>query len=308
MLLSPKTLDTHGDHTIFTVDMTTVLQGRRRSILNHFICCTSAFDSACDWLRPRLLEQGKDVGDALLNDEQLQRYAMISEQADRFRLWGHDFNITSTREDSLYAQLDAEVPLLLDRLEQELDIKKNWRGIFNKQELAGHPLSDSWQYLATNGQDYQDIPLDSEAIEKTVNELYHVSNRSQTQHQSQEIPVISSGQVGPKHRDPLERKIPDESLHTLALGVSQAMLQTKHEQHDFATSSPVGLSLKSPQRSNVTTLISSEPQCNTEYQDPCYLETVTHHHRQYQQWSVDNRTYFGPADEVLRWLCALNVT
>jgi hypothetical protein len=285
--------------------MTTVFQGRRRSILNHFICCTSAFDSACDWLRPRLLEQGKDARDAPLDDEQLQRYAIISEQADRFRLWGHDYNITSTREDSLYAQLGAGVTLLLDRLEQELDIKKDWRGTFNKQELAGHPLSDSWQYLATNGQDCQDIPLDSDAIEKTVNELYYVSNRSQTQHQSQEIPEMSSGQVGPKHRDPLERETPDESFHTLALGVAQAMLPIEHEQslgkleqHDFATSSPMGLSPKSPQRSYVTSFVSSDPQAGTDDMDPVYLETVTHHNRQFQEYAIENRIYFAPADKV----------
>jgi hypothetical protein len=109
----------------------------------------------------------------------------------------------------------------------------------------------SVEYLSTNDQDYQDIPLGSEAIGKTVNKLYHVSNTSQTQHQLQEIPVMSLEQVVSKRRDPLELEILDESFHTLALGVSQAMLYIEHEQslgkieqYDFATSSPAGISLK----------------------------------------------------------------
>jgi len=32
--------------------------------------------------------------------------------------------------------------------------------------------------------------------------------------------------------------------------------------------------------------------------DPVYLEIVTHHSRQFQQYAIDNRIYFAPADEV----------
>jgi hypothetical protein len=32
--------------------------------------------------------------------------------------------------------------------------------------------------------------------------------------------------------------------------------------------------------------------------DPVYLETVTHHNRLFQQYAIDNRIYFAPADEV----------
>jgi hypothetical protein len=44
--------------------------------------------------------------------------------------------------------------------------------------------------------------------------------------------------------------------------------------------------------------LGSDPQAGTDDMDPVYLETVTHHNRQFQQYAIENRIYFAPADEV----------
>jgi hypothetical protein len=44
--------------------------------------------------------------------------------------------------------------------------------------------------------------------------------------------------------------------------------------------------------------LGNDPHAGTEDMDPIYLETVTHHNRQFQQYAIDNRIYFAPADEV----------
>ncbi len=44
--------------------------------------------------------------------------------------------------------------------------------------------------------------------------------------------------------------------------------------------------------------LGSDPQAGTDDMDPVYLETVIHHNRQFQQYAIDNRIYFTPADEV----------
>lgn len=41
-----------------------------------------------------------------------------------------------------------------------------------------------------------------------------------------------------------------------------------------------------------------DPEAGTDDMDPVYLETVTHHNRQFQQYAINNRIYFAPADEV----------
>lgn len=44
--------------------------------------------------------------------------------------------------------------------------------------------------------------------------------------------------------------------------------------------------------------LGSDPLAGTDDMDPVYLEIVTHHNRQFQQYAIDNRIYFAPADEV----------
>lgn len=44
---------------------------------------------------------------------------------------------------------------------------------------------------------------------------------------------------------------------------------------------------------------SRDPNEGTTEVDPRYLETVTYHNRQFQQFSIDNSICFSPVDEVI---------
>jgi hypothetical protein len=56
--------------------------------------------------------------------------------------------------------------------------------------------------------------------------------------------------------------------------------------------------LKETHAKDVRSALGNDPLAGTDDMDPVYLETVTYHNRQFQQYAIDNRIYFAPADEV----------
>ena len=311
-LVLPHALDNIGDDSISKPDMASDNWRRQPSVFNQFVRCSSAFDSLCHWLHP----PPKDPGtvDATPLDDQLPfQYAIISEQADRFKLLGHDFQITTARRDPLFAQRDVEVVFLLERLEHDLDIKNNWRGGFKKQELAEYPINDSWQFLATDGSLDHDHPFNPRAVQKSIDKLYDILNQIQAEPQPRDLPETIAEGIDIKNNYALKSEITDEVMHGGGeVDVAQTLIEFEHGERienfgyvrDFDTSSFGGSDSRNLQGSDAT--ISGESNsrirpilAETSELDPAFDETRSYCHREYQSYALDNNIYFAPVDEVI---------